>query len=90
MHNIAYKAILRGDRLEWRDEAPPETDGDRAIQVVVTVSQEATQQGSPQSSGKKMAAALEQIANRGGVGSIEDPVTWQREIRRDRPLPSRD
>lgn len=25
-----------------------------------------------------------------GLGSIKDPVAWQREIRKDRPLPGRD
>ena len=32
---------------------------------------------------------LEEIAARGGV-DIPDPVTWQREVREDRPLPGRD
>lgn len=32
---------------------------------------------------------LEEIAARGGVG-IPDPVTWQHEVREDRPLPGRD
>nr|VFJ94331.1 MAG: hypothetical protein BECKH772A_GA0070896_1007010 [Candidatus Kentron sp. H]VFJ95216.1 MAG: hypothetical protein BECKH772B_GA0070898_1007310 [Candidatus Kentron sp. H]VFK01417.1 MAG: hypothetical protein BECKH772C_GA0070978_1006510 [Candidatus Kentron sp. H] len=29
-----------------------------------------------------------EIANSGGLG-IDHPVAWQREVRRDRPLPSR-
>jgi hypothetical protein len=33
--------------------------------------------------------ALRSIAERGGLG-IEDPVAWQREIRKDRSLPGRD
>jgi hypothetical protein len=32
---------------------------------------------------------LEQLAKIGGVGSIEDPVEWQRSIREDRKLPFR-
>lgn len=32
---------------------------------------------------------LEQLAEIGGVSSIEDPVEWQREMRQDRKLPFR-
>jgi bifunctional DNA-binding transcriptional regulator/antitoxin component of YhaV-PrlF toxin-antitoxin module len=39
--------------------------------------------------GRRMAAALEKLAASGAVARIEDPVEWQREIRRDRPLPGR-
>ena len=38
------------------------------------------------SRGKEMADALQKIASRGGISSITDPVAWQREIRKDRPL----
>jgi len=34
--------------------------------------------------------ALRRIALRGGIRSIPDPVAWQREIRKDRPLPGRE
>ena len=32
---------------------------------------------------------LEQLAEIGGISSIEDPVDWQRSIRQDRKLPFR-
>ena len=35
-------------------------------------------------------AALRRLAARGGIRSIPDPVTWQREQRKDRPLPGRE
>lgn len=35
-------------------------------------------------------AALERIAARGGIRSIPDPVAWQCEQRKDRPLPGRE
>ena len=35
-------------------------------------------------------AALNRIAARGGISGIDDPATWQREQRADRPLPGRD
>lgn len=33
---------------------------------------------------------LGRIASRGGIASIKDPISWQREIRRDRSLPGRE
>jgi hypothetical protein len=39
----------------------------------------------PENAGERMAAALEKLAASGAVADIEDPVQWQREIRRDRP-----
>jgi len=41
--------------------------------------------------GTKLARLMEQIAERGTAFSdIEDPAAWQREIRKDRPLPGRE
>lgn len=40
--------------------------------------------------GRKLVAILQKIADRGGIPSIKDPVKWQREIRKDRPLPGRE
>jgi putative addiction module component (TIGR02574 family) len=40
--------------------------------------------------GEKMAAALENLAASRVVSGIEDPVVWQKDIRRDRRLPGRE
>lgn len=37
-----------------------------------------------------MAAALDKLAKLGTIKDIEDPVEWQREIHRDRPLSGRE
>ena len=37
-----------------------------------------------------MADALSKLAESGAFSKIEDPSAWQRDIRRDRPLPGRD
>lgn len=76
-----YKAILKGDRLEWREEKP-ETLADRELAVIVTILDEPA---SP-SRGDRMANALERLAASGGPG-IDDPLEWERESRQDRPLP---
>lgn len=38
----------------------------------------------------RRSAALEEIRKLNPYREISDPVAWQREIREDRPLPSRD
>ncbi len=43
----------------------------------------------PSERGQRMKAILEEGATRGLFKNIPDPATWQREIRRDRPLPGR-
>lgn len=44
----------------------------------------ATQQG------KRMAEALETLAQARVLADVNEPVAWQREQRQDRPLPERD
>ena len=39
--------------------------------------------------GIAMARIMEKMAARNALSEIKDPSAWQREIRKDRPLPSR-
>lgn len=78
-----YKAILKGDRLEWREEKP-ETLAGRELAVIVTILDEPASSGE----GARMASALERLAALGGSG-IDDPLEWQRQSRQERPLPGR-
>jgi hypothetical protein len=80
-----YKAILKGDRVEWIGEAPDTNGG---IPVQITLLEQPLESDSA-SRGAAMAAALQKIADSGGIPSIPDPVAWQREMRKDRPLPGR-
>lgn len=82
-----YRAIIHGDRIEWEGEAPEELEGSSTIKVDVTVVSDKPALKKP--NGKKMAEALAKIAARGAL-PIEDPLKWQREMRKDRPLPGRD
>jgi len=77
----SYRAILSGDRLKWSSEAP-----DQSSPLTVEVTVVGSSNGSR---GRDMAAALAEIAARGGVPGVPDPSAWQREIRQDRPLPGR-
>jgi hypothetical protein len=81
-----YKAKLVKDRLQWLGESPNQND---PIDVYVTLAESASSDSEPQS-GQAMADALQEVADRGGLTDIPDPVAWQREVREDRPLSGRD
>ena len=81
----AYKAILHGDKVEWLNGAP---DTDEPLQVEITVDVDGTgdlieEELSP------VSHLFQELADMGAFAEIDDPVAWQREIRRDRPLPDR-
>ena len=40
--------------------------------------------------GKRIKEALQALAELGTFADIKDPVEWQRQIRKDRPLPGRE
>ena len=83
-----YKALLRDNRLEWLEEAPEaQTDHPLSVQVTILEQGTATEEVSR---GQAMAALLEQLAARGTLSDMADPMNWQRELRQDRPLPGRE
>lgn len=83
-----YPATLRNGRIEWGPNGPPPLTPDESIPIHVTLLAVPKLQTS---NGAAMVAALEAIAKAGGPTSFpEDVVAWQREERKDRPLPGRD
>ncbi|MCF6237152.1 MAG: DUF2281 domain-containing protein [Gammaproteobacteria bacterium] len=49
------------------------------------------QQDNEEPNGAKLARLMERVAKRGtAFSSIKDPVAWQRNVRKDRPLPGRE
>lgn len=84
-----YKAILRGNRLEWRGDGPEHIDEEQAVEVYVTILKEAATASEISDQGKRMSAALETLAGINALSDISDPSAWQREQRQDRPLPDR-
>jgi len=82
-----YRATIHGDTIEWKGDVPDEVATNGVMEVFVT------RVGEPANrvpNGQRAMAALERIAENGGIQSIVDPVAWQREIRKDRPLPGRE
>lgn len=84
-----YKAILRGNLLEWDGDAPDNLEGEQKVEVYVTILKE-TDSSDRAIQGKKMAEALEKLAAVAAPSEITDPSAWQREQRQDRSLPDRD
>lgn len=82
-----YRAVLKGDRLEWTEITPDLPDHEGVPVYVILLDAPA---GEQVQRGQRMASILAELAAAGGVSSISDPVAWQREIRKDRPLPGRD
>ncbi len=80
-----YRAILRGDRLEWTDPSPVDLNPEQPVEV--TILDEPDQTANRR---KRMAEALEKLAASDAFSEISDPSEWQREMRKDRPLPGRD
>lgn len=80
-----YRAILRRNRLEWTDQGPVDVNPEQPVEVTILDAPDQT--GTRR---KRMAEALEKLAATDAFSEISDPVEWQREIRKDRPLPGRD
>ena len=84
-----YRAKLRDGKLAWTDEAPTIVKS-AETQVLVTVLPPKNGVLDKAECGRRMKEALDALAAMGGIKSIPDPMTWQREMREDRPLPGHD
>lgn len=83
-----YRAVLRGDRIEWGDDVPEQAHRKQAVSVFVTIVEKSPQTDLER--GRRMVDALQRLAARGGPLEIGDASDWQREQRQDRPLPGRE
>jgi len=85
-----YQAILRNDHLEWIEKVPEQIKTGQDIPVHVTILEQASIQSPVPDRGRRMAEFLERLAASNAFKEIDDPSEWQREIRKDRPLPDRE
>ena len=87
-----YKAILRGDRLEWRGTSRQHPPADRPLAVHVTLLDEPLSEADVREEGlgARMAAALERLAELRALVEIDDAAAWERAARQERTLPGRD
>jgi len=84
-----YRALLRGQVLEWLNDRPKDLSPDRAVVVHVTFLEE-TPYAQTTEQGRQMAAILEKIAQSASSVATLDPIQWEREMRQERVLPGRD
>lgn len=84
-------AILEPD-ADGTLHLPLPTDAPRGkLKVTATLESVRTEDAAArQARWQRAMDALRRIAARGGIRSIPDPVAWQREQRKDRPLPGRE
>ena len=80
-----YKAILRGNRLEWRESGRRYLSTDRPVPVYGTVWDEPLGEVdvSEKGQGARMAAALERMAEIRALIDISDVATWEREAHQE-------
>ena len=84
-----YKARLHGTQIEWLGEIPSELHDGQNVHITL-VEESSTLMQQTDSKGKKMAHILKELASLNTVSSIEDPMSWQREIRADKSLADRE
>ena len=82
-----YRATIHGNVVEWDGEEPNDLKNRGEITVDVTVISKKARLKKP--NGKKMAEALAKLAESGAAKKFGNPLKWQREVRKDRPLPGR-
>jgi hypothetical protein len=84
-----YKAILKGNRVEWCGDVDRNIVGNHPVAVHITILDDPVAPASVESRGKLMVTALERLAEIHALADVVDPAAWEREIRKDRLLPGR-
>ncbi len=82
-----YQATIHGETITWDNDVPAAIKNGESVKVVITLSDNLGQRSKQDT--LRAVAALQSIADRGGIKTIPDPVKWQREMREDRPLHGR-
>ncbi|MCP4358420.1 MAG: hypothetical protein GY796_10430 [Chloroflexi bacterium] len=83
-----YKAILRGNQLEWHEQTPPPLTHLESVTVFVTLLNEQKTDPEKAAQGIQMSAALSALAALPSP-TVLDPLIWEREQREERSLPQR-
>ncbi len=80
----SYEAIYDHGRIEWLGINP--NFGRTRVVVVFPDADEVT----PEPNGKRFVEVAKKLAETGFADKFGDPVAWQREQRKDRPLSGRE
>ncbi len=68
-----YKATLHGNKIEWKGETP-KVSSNSTTDVFVTILD--SESSSSKKNGKKMAEVLAELADLGGINSVDDASEW--------------
>ena len=90
-----YRAVIRHDPVKHHDyiewiSGKPRTTAPLDVEVITWEDKSDLNQYKADSDMEKAVTSLKKLAELGTFSEIEDPVAWQREIRKDRPLPGRE
>ncbi len=85
--NSVFPATLENGVITWGPNGapPPTANGPVAVEVVVP-----TPATTDPNDKRTLRQLFEKLASMGTFDDIEDPVEWQREIHRDRPMERRE
>jgi hypothetical protein len=87
MSRTTYRGIWKNNQLIWVGARPQEAEDGAEVEVTFVKPEIPAR---PKPTPAEVLAAFERLAAAGTFADIEDPVAWQREVRKDRPLPGRD
>lgn len=85
----SYSAEMVDGQFNWVGESPPEATRGRVLLEVTIKSQEDSELDRT-ARVERMRAAFARLRESNPFAEITDPVAWQREIRKDKPLDGRD
>ncbi len=74
-----YKAILKGNRVEWCGDVDRNIVGNHPVAVHITILDDPVAPASVESRGNRMVNALERLAEIHGLADVVDPAAWERE-----------
>lgn len=76
-----YTGILTGDRITWKGNAPSTA---QPVEVQVTLVATENERARRQA---RIGLILDELVRLNPYREVGDPVAWQQDIRKDRPLP---
>lgn len=76
----SYEAIISNGKIRWIDKPEENLLSKNELKVKVEIVEEPVQRK------RLMIKALKDLAAIGGIASIDDPIDWQKEQRKDRKI----
>jgi len=78
--NTTYQAIISEGKIHWIDLPADTLLSKKELKVKVEIVEDSIQRK------RLMIKALEDLASIGGITSIDDPIEWQKDQRKEREI----